>query len=211
MRGTGEGDDVIVGVNKYQLDEEDDVEILEIDNEAVRKSQIARLESIRKERDEAAVQEILETISQSAASGSGNLLELSIEATRRRATVGEISAAMEKEFGRFQAQAQTVSGVYGSAFDKDDSWQDISGDIDAFVKENGRRPRMLVCKMGQDGHDRGAKVVATAFADVGFDIDLSPMFSTPEEVARQAGAAAGHVGRSGAAQEARRLTATGEG
>jgi len=180
------GDDVIVGVNKYTLDNEDDVDILQIDNDAVRESQLARLSSIRDSRDEAAVEAILEEIYQSAVSGEGNLLALAIEATRRRATVGEISFAMEREFGRFNAQAQTVSGVYGSAFQEDENWQGISKDIDTFVEQHGRRPRMLVCKMGQDGHDRGAKVVATAFADVGFDIDLSPMFSTPEEVARQA-------------------------
>jgi len=182
------GEDVIVGVNKYLLEEEEEeeVDILQIDNQAVRESQLARLASIRKNRDEAAVEAILEEIYQSAVSGEGNLLELSIEATRRRATVGEISFAMEREFGRFNAQAQTVSGVYGSAFQEDENWQGISRDIETFVEQHGRRPRMLVCKMGQDGHDRGAKVVATAFADVGFDIDLSPMFSTPEEVARQA-------------------------
>ncbi len=180
------GEDVIVGVNKYRLDKEDPVDILDIDNEAVRQSQLARLASIRASRDESAVEAILEDIYQCAVSGKGNLLELAIEATRRRATVGEISFAMEREFGRFNAQAQTVSGVYGSAFQQDENWQAISRDIEAFVAKHGRRPRMLVCKMGQDGHDRGAKVVATAFADVGFDIDLSPMFSTPEEVARQA-------------------------
>ena len=180
------GEDVIVGVNKYQVDNDEEVDILEIDNDAVRESQLARLASIRENRDEAAVEGILEDIYQSAVSGEGNLLALAVEATRRRATVGEISFAMEREFGRFSAQSQTVSGVYGSAFQEDENWQGISKDIDAFVEKNGRRPRMLVCKMGQDGHDRGAKVVATAFADVGFDIDLSPMFSTPEEVARQA-------------------------
>ena len=180
------GDDVIVGVNKYPVDQKDEVEVLEIDNKAVRESQLRRLAALRDERDEAAVEAILEDIYQCAVSGEGNLLELSIEATRRRATVGEISYAMEREFGRFNAQAQTVSGVYGSAFQDDEGWRAISADIDAFVERHGRRPRMLVCKMGQDGHDRGAKVVATAFADVGFDIDLSPMFSTPEEVARQA-------------------------
>jgi methylmalonyl-CoA mutase len=180
------GEDVIVGVNKYQLDEEDSIEILDIDNDAVRESQIARLASLRSARDNTAVEAILEEIYQCAVSGEGNLLALAVEATRRRATVGEISSAMEREFGRFKANAQTVSGVYGAAFENDKNWQDISSDIDAFVASNGRRPRMLVCKMGQDGHDRGAKVVATAFADVGFDIDLSPMFSTPEEVARQA-------------------------
>ncbi len=180
------GDDVIVGVNKYQSDSAEEVEILQIDNDAVRESQVARLAQLREERDEASVEAILEDIYQCAVSGEGNLLALAVEATRRRASVGEISFAMEREFGRFNAQAQTVSGVYGSAFQDNDDWQGISRDIDAFVEKYGRRPRMLVCKMGQDGHDRGAKVVATAFADVGFDIDLSPMFSTPEEVARQA-------------------------
>ncbi|MEH6634118.1 MAG: methylmalonyl-CoA mutase [Halioglobus sp.] len=180
------GEDVIVGVNKYKLATEADVDILQIDNDAVRESQLTRLANIRGSRDEAAVEAILEDIYQCAVSSDGNLLQLAIEATRRRATVGEISYAMEREFGRFNAQSQTVSGVYGSAFQEDENWQGISKDIDAFVEKNGRRPRMLVCKMGQDGHDRGAKVIATAFADVGFDIDLSPMFSTPEEVARQA-------------------------
>jgi methylmalonyl-CoA mutase len=180
------GDDVIVGVNKYRLKEEDDVDILEIDNNAVRESQIKRLADIRSKRDEKAVEDALEAIYQCANGGAGNLLDLAIEATRARATVGEISFAMERVFGRFNAQAQTVSGVYGSAFQEDENWQRIAGDIEAFVERHGRRPRMLVCKMGQDGHDRGAKVIATAFADVGFDIDLSPMFSTPAEVARQA-------------------------
>ena len=180
------GEDVIVGVNKYKLGEQDDIEILNIDNDAVRDAQLARLATIRSSRDDAAVEAILDDIYQCAVSGEGNLLALAIEATRRRATVGEISFAMEREFGRFKANAQTVSGVYGAAFQQDENWQGISKDIDAFVEQYGRRPRMLVCKMGQDGHDRGAKVVATAFADVGFDIDLSPMFSTPEEVARQA-------------------------
>ena len=180
------GEDVIVGVNKYKLGEQDDIEILNIDNDAVRDAQLARLATIRSSRDDAAVEAILDDIYQCAVSGEGNLLALAIEATRRRATVGEISFAMEREFGRFKANAQTVSGVYGAAFQEDKNWQGISKDIDAFVEQYGRRPRMLVCKMGQDGHDRGAKVVATAFADVGFDIDLSPMFSTPEEVARQA-------------------------
>lgn len=180
------GDDVIVGVNKYTLDEQDDVDILEIDNNAVRDSQIKRLAELRASRDESAVNEALEAIYQAAVSGDGNLLDLAVKATRLRATVGEISYAMEREFGRFNANSQTVSGVYGSAYQEDDDWQGISSDIDGFVEKHGRRPRMLVCKMGQDGHDRGAKVIATAFADVGFDIDLSPMFSTPEEVAKQA-------------------------
>jgi methylmalonyl-CoA mutase len=180
------GEDVIVGVNKYKLATEDHVDILDIDNNAVRESQIKRLADIRAKRDEKAVEDALEAIYACAHGGPGNLMDLAIKATRLRASVGEISFAMEREFGRFNAQAQTVSGVYGSAFQNDDDWQNISKDIDDFVELHGRRPRMLVCKMGQDGHDRGAKVIATAFADVGFDIDLSPMFSTPEEVARQA-------------------------
>lgn len=181
------GEDVIVGVNKYVLGEEnDDLDILEIDNTAVRNAQLKRLADIRASRDENAVENILESIYECAKSGEGNLLELAIEATRLRATVGEISFAMEREFERFSPQSQTVSGVYGSAYQNDINWQRISSDINSFAEKHGRRPRMLVCKMGQDGHDRGAKVIATAFADVGFDIDLSPMFSTPAEVAKQA-------------------------
>ncbi|MGI9288884.1 MAG: methylmalonyl-CoA mutase [Pseudomonadales bacterium] len=180
------GEDVIVGVNKYVLDEETEVDILEIDDDAVREAQLKRLHSLKESRDNAAVKQTLEAIYQCAEGGAGNLLDLAVKAVRARATVGEISSAMERSFGRFNAQAQTVSGVYGSAYKEDKDWMAISDDIDAFVDKHGRRPRMLVCKMGQDGHDRGAKVIATAFADVGFDIDLSPMFSTPEEVARQA-------------------------
>ena len=180
------GEDVIVGVNKYQLDTEDDVEILEIDDKAVRESQLNRLREVRAARDEAKVQATLKALTDCAKSGAGNLLALSVEAVRERATGGEISSALEVEFGRFKAQSQTVSGVYGGAYAEDQNWQLIQSDINAFVTQHGRRPRMLVCKMGQDGHDRGAKVIATAFADVGFDIDLSPMFATPAEVARQA-------------------------
>ena len=180
------GEDVIVGVNKFQVDEQDAVDILEIDNEQVRDSQLARLASIRDVRDAAAVQSALNALTQAAESGEGNLLELAVEATRCRATVGEISDALEQAYGRFVANAQTVSGVYGAAYAEDANWEGISMDIESFVEQHGRRPRMLVAKMGQDGHDRGAKVVATAFADVGFDVDLSPMFSTPEEVAKQA-------------------------
>ncbi|NRB39087.1 MAG: methylmalonyl-CoA mutase [Pseudomonadales bacterium] len=180
------GEDVIVGVNKYQLEKEDPVDILEIDNDAVRESQIKRLGEIRDSRDEAAAEDALEAIYQCACGNGGNLLDLSIKATRLRCSVGEISYAMEREFGRFNAQAQTISGVYGSAYQNDGEWQGIQADIETFVESHGRRPRMLVAKMGQDGHDRGAKVIATAFADVGFDIDLSPMFSIPEEIAKQA-------------------------
>ena len=180
------GDEVIVGVNKYLPEEEDEVDTLEIDNQAVLEAQLDRLNDIKESRNSEAVSQSLDAISQCAGSGEGNLLELAVQAVRNRATVGEISMAMEKEFGRYNAHAQTVSGIYGSAYQNDEDWQHICSDIDKFVAKYGRRPRMLVCKMGQDGHDRGAKVIATAFADVGFDIDLSPMFSTPAEVARQA-------------------------
>ena len=159
---------------------------MEVDNDAVRDSQIDRLDRIRSTRNAASVEASLRALSQAAEKGQGNLLALAVEATRQRATVGEISDALEQHFGRFVASAQTVSGVYGAAYEQDENWKQITMDIERFVEEHGRRPRMLVAKMGQDGHDRGAKVVATAFADVGFDVDLSPMFSTPEEVARQA-------------------------
>lgn len=180
------GDDVIVGVNKYILEEEDELDILEVDNLAVRESQIKRLDQIRASRDSDAVKAALADITEAAKTGQGNLLDLSVKASRLRATVGEISDAMEEAFGRYNAQARTISGVYGAPYENDDNWQGIKVDIEKFQADHGRRPRMLVCKMGQDGHDRGAKVIATAFADVGFDIDLSPMFSTPEEVAKQA-------------------------
>jgi methylmalonyl-CoA mutase len=180
------GEDVIVGVNKYQLEEEADLDILEVDNVAVRESQIKRLTEIKATRDNDAVKSALIEITQSAITGEGNLLDLSVKAARLRATVGEISDAMEEKFGRYKAEARTISGVYGASYEDDADWQAIKTDIESFETAQGRRPRMLVCKMGQDGHDRGAKVIATAFADVGFDIDLSPMFSTPEEVAKQA-------------------------
>ncbi len=180
------GEDVIVGVNKYKLDHEDDLDILEVDNVKVRESQIKGLEKLRANRDNTAVEKALAAITDAAKAGSGNLLALSIEAARLRATVGEISAAMETVYGRYQAQARTISGVYAAPYENDDDWQAIKTEIEAFEQQHGRRPRMLVSKMGQDGHDRGAKIIATAFADIGFDIDLSPMFSTPEEVAKQA-------------------------
>jgi methylmalonyl-CoA mutase len=185
------GQDVIVGVNKYKLAKEADVEILEVDNHAVRNAQIKRLQQIKSTRNAKTVEAALEALTESAAAfsqgkGKGNLLDLAIKATRARATVGEISSALEKIWGRYNAQARTISGVYGAAYKDDADWKAIQQDIATFEKSHGRRPRMLVCKMGQDGHDRGAKVIATAFADLGFDIDLSPMFSTPEEVARQA-------------------------
>ena len=180
------GEDVIVGVNKYVLDKEDHLEILEVDNVRVRDSQIHRINEVKSRRDNEAVKAALAALTEAARSGAGNLLDLSVKAARVRATVGEISDALEEVYGRYNAQARTISGVYGASYEDDADWQAIKADIDNFESETGRRPRMLVCKMGQDGHDRGAKVIATAFADVGFDIDLSPMFSTPQEVARQA-------------------------
>ncbi len=179
------GEDVIVGVNKYQNDSNDEMEILDIDNESVRKSQIQRLDQIRQSRDADAVAAALAALTAGAQSDA-NLLALAIDAARARATVGEISDALETVYGRYKADSQTVSGVYGAAYQDDAEWHQIVHEVEDFEQSHGRRPRMLVCKMGQDGHDRGAKVIATAFADIGFDIDLSPMFSTPQEVARQA-------------------------
>jgi methylmalonyl-CoA mutase len=180
------GDNVIVGVNKYQLAEEPDVEILDIDNTAVRESQVARLKCIRAERDDPVCQKALEALTDAAKTGQGNLLVLAVDAARARATVGEISDALEKEWGRHKAETRTISGVYGSAYEGDKDFAAIQAGVEAFATEFGRRPRMLVVKMGQDGHDRGAKVIATAFADIGFDVDISPMFQTPEEAARMA-------------------------
>ena len=180
------GEDVIIGVNKYISDDDDEVDILDIDNTVVRDIQIKKLTKIRKSRNNKAVENALSNITECASSGKGNLLELTVEAIGLRATVGEVSDAMEEIFGRYKANTQTISSVYGAAYAGDKQWEDISADIDFFAEYYGRRPRILVCKMGQDGHDRGAKVVATAFADVGFDVDLSPMFATAEEVARQA-------------------------
>jgi methylmalonyl-CoA mutase len=180
------GKDVIVGVNKYKLAKEDPIDILDIDNHAVREAQIARLKKIRETRDGAAVQAALEALTQSAESGQGNLLDLAVKAIRLRATVGEVSDALEKIFGRFRANNQTISGVYGGVVEGQDSWESIKADVAKFAEEEGRRPRIMIAKLGQDGHDRGAKVVATAFADLGFDIDMGPLFQTPEEAARQA-------------------------
>ncbi|NBS12179.1 MAG: methylmalonyl-CoA mutase [Gammaproteobacteria bacterium] len=182
------GEDVIVGVNKYRLpvDAEEDIEVLSIDNTRVRDAQIQRLADIRAQRDPDRVDQALEALREAAQNGTGNLLALAIEATRARCTVGEISEALETHFTRFQATHRSVSGVYGRHFEQDAGWAALRERIQAFANAHGRRPRLLVAKMGQDGHDRGAKVVATAFADLGFDVDLSPMFSTPAEVARQA-------------------------
>lgn len=181
-----QGEDVIVGVNKYRNSKEDPVEVLEIDNVKVREGQLKSLAQIKASRDNDRVQAALSDLENYAKTGEGNGLDLAVKAARLRATVGEITIALENHWGRFKDQARTVSGVYGSAFSEDKSWMELKTDIESFEKKFGRRPRMLVAKMGQDGHDRGAKVIATAFADVGFDIDLAPLFSTPEEVARQA-------------------------
>jgi methylmalonyl-CoA mutase len=182
------GIDVVVGVNKYQVDEADaeKFDILVVDNKQVRQGQIARLEKMRETRDGKAVEAALATLSQAAKSGEGNLLQLSVEAARVRASVGEISAALEKVWGRHQAETKSISGIYGGFYAEDGEWTDMQKQVEGFEKEHGRRPRMLVVKMGQDGHDRGAKVIATAFADLGFDVDVGPLFQTPEEAARQA-------------------------
>jgi methylmalonyl-CoA mutase len=180
------GKDVIVGVNKYKLAKQDAIDILDIDNHAVRDSQIARLKNIRASRDSAAVNVALVALTAAAESGNGNLLDLAVKAMRLRATVGEVSDALEKIFGRFRANNQTISGVYGGVVEGQESWEVIKADIAKFAEEEGRRPRIMIAKLGQDGHDRGAKVVATAFADLGFDIDMGPLFQTPEEAARQA-------------------------
>ena len=179
------GEEVIVGVNKYRLKEEAPVDILDVDNVAVRESQIARLKQIRASRDEAAVQAALNALTEGA-KGNANLLELSVNAARVRATVGEISDALEKVFTRHKAVIRSISGVYGAAYEGDEGFDKIRTEVAAFAREEGRRPRMLVAKMGQDGHDRGAKVIATAFADIGFDVDVGSLFQTPAEVARDA-------------------------
>ncbi|MCK6406168.1 MAG: methylmalonyl-CoA mutase [Rhodocyclaceae bacterium] len=180
------GKDVIVGVNKYKLAKEDPIDILDIDNHAVREAQVARLQKIRATRDSAAVQAALDALTKCAETGEGNLLDLSVKAIRLRATVGEVSDALEKIFGRFRANNQTISGVYGGVVAGQESWETIKADVEKFAAEEGRRPRVMIAKLGQDGHDRGAKVVATAFADLGFDIDVGPLFQTPEEAARLA-------------------------
>ncbi|WP_262511780.1 methylmalonyl-CoA mutase [Pseudochryseolinea flava] len=178
--------DVIVGVNKYQTDEKPDFEILEVDNTAVRNEQIARLQELKSSRDHHAVADALQQLSTAAASGEGNLLALSIAAARCRATLGEISMALEKVFGRHQAVIKSISGVYSGEMKNQKDFQDVLALSDAFAKWEGRRPRILIAKMGQDGHDRGAKVIATSFADLGFDVDIGSLFQTPDEVAMQA-------------------------
>ncbi|MBW2540865.1 MAG: methylmalonyl-CoA mutase [Deltaproteobacteria bacterium] len=180
------GDDSIVGVNKYKLDEEDELELLDIDNEAVRKSQIARLESIRAKRDASEVERTLNALQEVARSGAGNLLEASIAAARARVSVGEISEALERVFTRYRADVQSVSGVYRAVYEGDEEFESVLAEVKAFADAEGRRPRMLVVKLGQDGHDRGMKVIATAFADLGFDVDVGPLFQLPAEAARMA-------------------------
>jgi len=181
-----QGEEVIVGSNKYQAENPEPVEVREIDNNAVRKAQIRRLNTIRKNRDTQKVESALNAISNAADTGKGNLLSLSIEAMRVRATVGEVSSAMEKVWGRYNAPIQSISGVYAKAFSDQKEISSVREEINSFAKKGGRRPRIMVAKMGQDGHDRGAKVIATAFADLGFDVDIAPLFQTPEEVVKQA-------------------------
>ncbi len=183
--GIDRGTDVVVGVNKFRLATEDVIDVLDIDNNAVRAGQIARLQQVRASRDEALCSTALDEITRRAEHG-GNLLAAAVDAARARATVGEISMAMEKIFGRHRAEVKTLAGVYGAAYEGDAGFAAIQKDVEAFSHEEGRRPRMLVVKMGQDGHDRGAKVIATAFADIGFDVDVGPLFQTPEEAAQDA-------------------------
>ena len=180
------GEDVIVGVNKYTVDENADLDVRDIDNSAVRLAQIERLEKIRGSRDAAEVERTLAHITEIAGSGEGNLLEAAVDAARARASVGEISEAMEKVYTRHRATVQSVSGVYGSSYHGDEDFTQVCDDVARFGDEEGRRPRMLVVKLGQDGHDRGMKVIATAFADTGFDVDVGPLFQTPAEAAQQA-------------------------
>ena len=180
------GEEVVVGVNKFQREDEPDIDILDIDNTAVRESQIRRLNQVRAERDTAAHARAIETLKAAAQSSQGELLEASVQAARARATVGEISTALETVFKRYQAVVQSISGVYGAAYAGDEGFMELKERVSDFAKRHGRRPRVLVVKLGQDGHDRGAKVIATAFADLGFDVDVGPLFQTPEEAAQHA-------------------------
>ena len=180
------GEDIIVGVNKYRLKKEDDIDILEVDNEAVRDSQIKKLDKLKSVRNNKLVNRSLDELISSAKTGKVNLLDLTVEAARNRATLGEISEALEKVFGRYKAQIKTITGVYSKEIKEDKSFQKAMKLSDQFAELDGRRPRIMVAKMGQDGHDRGAKVVATGFADLGFDVDVAPLFQTPAEVAKQA-------------------------
>jgi methylmalonyl-CoA mutase len=180
------GDEVVVGVNKYRLDSEsNDFELRDVDNTEVRLGQIERLRRVREGRDESRCRDALARLTEGAR-GDANLLDLAVEATRARATVGEISDALEQVFSRHRATIRSISGVYGAAYEGDEGYARVRAEIDEFAEHEGRRPRMLVVKLGQDGHDRGAKVIATAFADIGFDVDVGPLFQTPEEAARDA-------------------------
>jgi methylmalonyl-CoA mutase len=181
-----QGKEVIVGVNAYQLEDEPEIDVLNIDNTAVRNSQIARLEAIKSKRSAQDVERALEAMTEACKAGTGNLLELAIVAARARATVGEISEAMARVFTRYEAHTMTIEGVYGAQYEHDPVYAQARKDVEDFERDFGRRPRILVAKLGQDGHDRGAKVIATSFADIGFDVDIGPLFATPEEVARQA-------------------------
>jgi methylmalonyl-CoA mutase len=180
------GEEVIVGVNRYQMAKEPPVEIRNIDNTAVREAQIRRIREVRESRDAKACRQALDALTQAAREESGNLLALAIDAARARATVGEISDALEAVYGRYRAMTHSISGVYGAAYEDDQGFADMQQEIEEFARDSGRRPRMLVCKLGQDGHDRGARVIATAFADLGFDVDIGPLFQTPEEAVQEA-------------------------
>ena len=180
------GKDIIVGVNGFRSQEEEQIDILEVDNTEVRRQQLERLDKVKSERNTAAVEKALDAITQCAETGEGNLLDLAVQAARERATLGEISLAMEKVFGRYTATINAISGVYEKEADMDETFQQAQQLSDAFAEKEGRRPRILVAKLGQDGHDRGAKIISTGFADLGFDVDIGPLFQTPEEAARQA-------------------------
>ena len=183
---TDRGEEIMVGVNKYQLAEEPPVDVLDIDNTAVREAQVRRIKEVRESRVEATCSKALDALTQAAKEGTGNLLALAIDAARARATIGEISDALEKVYSRHRAVIHSIAGVYGSAYEGDGAYASIQQEVEKFARAEGRRPRMLVCKLGQDGHDRGAKVIATAFADIGFDVDIGPLFQTPEEAVREA-------------------------
>ena len=180
------GEEIVVGMNKYQPEDEPEIDVLDIDNTAVRDGQIKRLERVRSQRDESVCRAALDALTAAAENGAENLLALAVDAARARASVGEISDALEKVYGRHRAVIHSVSGVYGSAYEGDSGFMNIQQEIEAFARDEGRRPRILVAKLGQDGHDRGAKVIATAFADIGFDVDIGPLFQTPEEAAQHA-------------------------
>jgi methylmalonyl-CoA mutase len=180
------GIDTIVGVNKYRLEKEAPLETLEVDNTVVREAQIARLAKLKAERNQEEVQKSLDAITKCAKTGEGNLLTLSIDSARKRASLGEISMAMEKIFGRYKAKTNLISGIYSSVANNNDSFNKARILADAFAEKEGRRPRIMIAKMGQDGHDRGAKVVATGYADIGFDVDMGTLFQTPAEAAKQA-------------------------